>query len=228
MADYSKFYSPDALILPDKIVQEKMMRAATKFQAPKELILDGYCTPVENQGDLPYCAAYAATSFAESILWRKKHYHEDIDPEMVYKKAKEIDGHPELKGTSIDAALQALLELDIFDKNICKVKTFAGRPFGRTDGLKSVQFAIHEYGCCVAGFNISKEWSSPSFFTDTISSKKSPTVCGHAVLITGYKKDRVRILNSWGKKYGDKGFVWVTNDVFDVQFIYGGVIENAY
>ena len=227
MSDYSKFFVPGSLILPDNISKKAQARASNKFVAPKELVLDGYCTPVENQGDQPFCAAYAATSLAESMLWRKNHYHEDIDPVPIYNEAKTIDQHPDENGTTLEAALQALINKGYFDKDKYRVKVFGGKPLGCTDGLRSVKFAIHEYGCCVAGFNITKEWYSPSFFTDTIKyNKKSPILGGHAVLICGYTKDKVRLLNSWGKSYADKGFVWITNDAFNAQFVLGGVLAH--
>ena len=39
---------------------------------------------------------------------------------------------------------------------------------------------------------------------------------GHALVVVGYNDRRraFRLFNSWGKEWGDKGFIWVTYDVF--------------
>ena len=214
------------LIIPESIPSERTVRAAVKFEAPEELILRGYCTPVENQGDLPYCAAYAATSYAESVLWRKRHYREEIDPIPVYNKAKEIDGHPDVEGTTLEAALQAVIDLGYLDKTKYKVKMFGGKPLGRTDGLKSVKFAVHEHGCCLGGFQLTKEWKSPSWFTNTIQGKDYPLLGGHAVLIVGWDKNKILVMNSWGEKYADGGFVWLTTHAFQKLFVLGAVAEE--
>lgn len=224
---FSKLFVPGALILPERIAQKKTARAVPAFKAPDELLLDGYCTPVENQEDKPYCAAYAATSFAESVLWRKNNFPQEIDPKEIYARAKEIDGQPDVDGTTLEAALQAVIDKGYLDSK-CKVKMFGGKSMGCNDGLMSVKYAVHKYGCCVAGFKITDEWYSPSWFTDTIKGKwRAKQLGGHAVLICGYTEKKVRIMNSWGKKYADDGFVWITNEEFDNQFVYGAVATDC-
>lgn len=226
--DFSKMFCPGGLVGTNLIKRGAQARTDKKFIAPAKLLLDGYCTPVENQKGTPYCAAYAASSYAESILWRKRNYPEEIPVKPIYDEAKKIDGLPLLQGTSLEAAMQALLNLGYFDKDKCKVKLFFGEAMGRTDGLQSVKFAVHTYGCCVAGFNITDSWYKPSFFGNTINLRKKDTKLGlHAVLITGYEKDRVRIFNSWGKSYGEDGFVWISNEAFNDQFAMGAVITNS-
>lgn len=226
--DFSKMFCPGGLIGTSAIPRNSVARTAKNFVAPTKLILDGYCTPVENQKGKPYCAAFAASSYAESILWRKRNYPEEIPIEPIYEEAKKIDGLPLIPGTSLEAAMQALLNLGYFDKDKCKVKLFYGEAAGRDDGLQSVKFAVHSYGCCVAGFNITDSWYKPSFFGNVIDARKKDVNLGlHAVLITGYDKSRVRLLNSWGKSYGDDGFVWISNEAFKRQFVLGSVITNS-
>lgn len=225
---FARMFTPDGLLVPKKILKREVFTASKKFTAPEELNLRGYCTPVENQGDLPYCAAYSASSFAENILWRKRHYHEDIDPAPLYKYAKTIDGAPNTPGTFLECTLDALLKKGYFDNKICKIKTFGGKTqFGNDNCINDLKFAIHQYGCCLAGFNITDEWYSPGDDNTIDGTGWHRSEGGHAVTICGYDKDRVLIMNSWGTSYADRGFVWITNDAFLKQFIYGALLTNV-
>ena len=232
---FKKMFVPGGLLVPKRILKRETFCASPIFSAPKELWLDGYCTPVENQGALPYCAAYSASSFAENILWRKNHYPQQIDPVPLYQYAKTIDGSPNTPGTYLECTLEALLKFGYFDKNTCKVRSFGGKQFGNPNPIRDVRFAIHEFGCCLAGFNITTEWYNPEkVVTKDLGEhhlikggKKYTSEGGHAVLIVGYNLDKFLILNSWGEPYADKGFVYITNDEFERSFISGAVLVGA-
>ena len=224
---YADMFVSGGLKVPEKILKREMFCATKNFSAPEELILKGYCTPVENQGNLPYCAAYSASSFAENILWRKNHYHRDIDPVPLYKYAKTIDGDPNGAGTYLECTMEALLEKGYFDKDICQIKQIGGElMFGNGSAIKDVKFAIHRYGVCMAGFNITTEWYSPR--NNIIKADRSyGSEGGHAVIICGYDKDGFIIMNSWGESYADKGFVKVSYNAFSKQFIYTTVMTHV-
>lgn len=223
---FRKMFVPGGLMVPKKLAKKSTFCANPLYTVPDKLILDGYNTPVENQGSLPYCAAYSASSFAENVLWRKTHIRKDIDPAPLYKYAKQIDGSPDTDGTYLECTLQALLDKKYFDANVCKIKTFGGGLFQNLTALKDLKSAIHQYGCCLAGFNITTEWYNPKN-DNTIVGDSSTEEGGHAVLIVGYDQNRVRILNSWGKEYADGGFVWISNEAFRKQFIYAAILTHC-
>lgn len=226
MKDYKSRFVPGALKVPSEIKKSNLFCAAKNFQAPKELILTGYCVPVDDQGSRPWCAAYSAANYAENLLWRKRGYHQEIDPAPLYSYAKSIDGDPNGDGTYLECTLKALLKYGHFDSGICKVKTIGGSCFGNAGALQDVKYAIHRYGVVMAGFNITDEWYSP---------KKSVvrgddghvSQGGHAVLIVGYDEDGVIIQNSWGVDYAHGGFVYLTNRAFEKQFIYAAFLTRA-
>lgn len=225
MNRFEKMYNPTGLRIPTFLAKKSVMKFGSRIECPDELLLDGYCTPVEDQGSRPYCAAYSASSFAESVLWRKNGYRTEIDPVPLYAHAKTIDGDPSGDGTYLECALDALLEKKYFNRGLCKVNTFGGPVLGFGSGLPSVKNAIHRYGCCIAGFNISGEWFSPA--KGVVTGRDRSSVGGHAVTLVGYDRDGVLVLNSWGAGYAHNGFVYLTNNAFERQFMYGAVLTHC-
>ena len=225
MNRFERMFVRGALRIPGDFAKKNAFRAASTFAGPRELILSGYCTPVENQGSKPWCAAYSASSYAENILWRRRGYHKDIDPEPLYRHAKTIDGDPDGDGTYLECTLKALLAKGYFDKDRCRVKTISGSIMGFGSGLNDVKYAIHKYGACLGGFNISSEWFSPR--NGVVSGKVKDAQGGHAVVICGYDEGGVLVLNSWGRDYGHDGFVYLTNRAFDDSFMYGALLSNV-
>lgn len=226
MKKFEKMFNPLGLKVPERLARKDLIRFGARIEHPEKLLLDGYATAAENQGDKPYCAAYAASSFAESILWRKNGYRKDIDPVPLYVHAKKIDGDPLGDGTYLECTLDALLEKGFFDRSRSSVKTFSGRRLdGTSSGLASVKNAIHRYGVCIAGFDITGEWFKPR--GGVVRGDGSARQGGHAVTLVGYDRDGVLVLNSWGDEYAHNGFVYITNKAFEEQFIYGAVLTGC-
>ncbi len=225
MNRFAKMYNPRGLRIPERPPKAKaVMKAAPSFRGPKELILTGYCTPAENQGSLPYCAAYAASSFAENVRWRRDGYHRDVDPVPLYRYAKTIDGDPDGDGTYLECALEALLAKGVFDRSVCSVKVVRGPLWGACSGLDDLKYVVHRYGSCIAGFEIDSSWYSPR---NGVVRGGGTTEGGHAVTVAGYDGGGVLVLNSWGADYGRDGFVYVPNDVFGRQFLYAAVLTHC-
>ena len=174
-------------------------------------------TRTEDQGSTPMCAAYSASSMAENLLWRKSGtLPRDIGPEGLYRRAKTIDGDPFGSGTTLTAVCNALLDAKVFDENICSVRTILS-PF-------DVKAAVHRYGCCLLGLNITNEWYRGN---TEIESTVATFVGGHAVQCVGYDKDGCWVQNSWGEKWGDHGFAHILWPAFNRQFMYGAFIEGC-
>ena len=225
MNKFEKMFVPGALKIPEKLKVKQMFKATGSFRGPKELFNQYYCTPVDNQGQLPWCAAYSAANYAEEKLWRKKGYPEQIDPAPLYKYAKTIDGDPEGDGTYLECTLQALLNKGYFDPALCKVKTIGGYVFSNDSALQDVKYAIHRHGTIIAGFNITTEWYSPR--KGVVTGMSGTTEGGHAVHLVGYDQDGVLLQNSWGPDYAHEGFVYLTNNAFKKQFMYAALLTNT-
>ena len=192
----------------------------TAFLAPKTIDLRDYCAKTQDQGALPWCAAYSACGFATNVLWRKTDFPTTIDAEPIYRFAKSIDDSPNTEGTTLHAALQGLLKEKYFDETICSVATLRTMP--------QVKYAIHKFGCCLLGMIVSREWYKCSAKKATISGKKDRDLLGgHAVLACGYNEDGMIIQNSWGVEWGSYGFALITWAEFLREFMYGAVLDNC-
>lgn len=194
------------------------------FQAPATVDLRDYCTQTENQGSNPWCAAYSAANWAENILWRKNDYIQNIGPEMLYREAKKIDGDPDTDGTTLDAVLQVLLNKGYFDPNKCKIQVI----WNYSGWENSLRYAIHKFGACLIGCNITEEWYLVGGKKTSVTGKSHNTcVGGHAVLCCGYNRDGIIIQNSWGEEWGAYGFGLITWEALRKQFLYAAVLTNC-
>ena len=206
--------------MPKNIDSYPLLAPRGLFIAPTTVDLRDYCTRTQDQGPLPWCAAFAAAGFAANINWRKNDSPMMYAPGPIYEYAKSHDGMPNADGTSLIAVLEALAENGIFDKNKVGVKVL------RT--VEQVRYAVHKFGCCLVGLNITKEWYCCNKNKSTISRKRdNMQIGGHAVLVCGYNKDGVIIQNSWDVDWGAYGFALITWEEFEREFMYGAVLDNC-
>ena len=226
MNRFEKMFVPGGLKVPRMIRKKGLLSAPRRFEPPKELILTGYCTPIENQGSKPWCAAYSAAAFAENVRWRRDGYYKEVDPAPVYAHAKTIDGDPDGDGTYLECALEGLKAGKVFGAD-CKVKQIGGTIFGFGDPLREVKHAIHKYGCALAGFDITGDWFNVGS-KGVIDKCAGASQGGHAVLICGFDPGGVIIQNSWGPRWGHDGFAYVTNAVFNKKFMYASVLTGVF
>jgi len=201
--------------------KERPFLQQEQFVAPDRIDERPRMTKVEDQGSNPWCAAYAATQLAENVLWRKRGYPEDINPAPIYMRAKDLDGMPGVDGTTLEAALQALIDKGIFDKNVCSVKSVPKT-------MEAIKFAIHKFGVMLAGFSITEEWYKLNPKKTAVCSKMIlPGLGGHAVCCCGFDPNGVYICNSWGPHWGDCGYGLVTWDKVQEQMMCGAVMDRC-
>ena len=189
------------------------------FSYPVTLDLRDLVLKTENQGMTSMCAAYTATSWLESLLWRRTGKPVDYDPQVLYKKAKSIDGMPNEEGTSLDAVMYAMIDLGWLEGCTKKDAVF----IRNSNQLKR---AVHRYGPCLLGFEITDRWydHKGKLVFDDITGRSEG---GHAVICTGYNEAGVFIQNSWGLDWGKYGFACISWEVFNRQFICGAYFKNC-
>lgn len=190
-----------------------------RFVTPKTIDLSDFNLRPKDQLDKPYCAGFAAATYVENLLWRKTAIPKTIDPVPIYERAKQLDGMPDEDGTTLTAALQAVLDLGYFDKNDCSIKVLRD-----IDQLKR---CIHRYGCALIGVMVTKEYYSCNKNNQAVMGTGDQTVLGgHALMCCGHLREGVICRNSWGEEYGYYGDFIITWEKLAEQFVYGATLDN--
>lgn len=67
--------------------------------------------------------------------------------------------------------------------------------------------------------NLVFETINGNYITNTFNTNPTDKSCGHAILIVGYDDDlnAFKIVNSWGTKWGNEGYAWVSYNYFVEQ-----------
>ena len=216
--DFAKCHRVGFCIMPkDPAALAAPYVSSVNRAVPLSVLNLGSATKVEDQGSSPMCAAYSATSYIESILWRKTGVlPPDIDPCKLYDWAKHNDGDPDGDGTTLVAVLDGLAALGHIAPD-CETKVIMS-PF-------DIKSAVHRYGFCLLGLNITDEWFRGN---RDISDTSAPFVGGHAVLCVGYDDYGVWVLNSWGSVWGQGGFARISWNALYRQFMYGTFSSGVY
>lgn len=212
----------DLIVPKDLDVLPVLKFSSSQFVAPKTVYCMDYFLPAKDQGKKPWCAGYSAAAFLENILWRRDDVPQNVDPTWIYQWAKQHDGSPNADGTTLVAVLDALIAHQCFPSDKCPVKVL------RTED--QVKYAIHKYGCCLLGLNISREWYSCNSQKTAIYGQKgcdTSLIGGHAVVAGGIDASGIYILNSWGENWASYGRALVAWTEFRKQFVYGAIIENC-
>ena len=65
---------------------------------------------------------------------------------------------------------------------------------------------------------------------DYIWKKNGESIGGHAMLVVGYDDDKnaFKLINSWGKNWGDEGYGWIDYELFPDVVMYGFVAKDGY
>ena len=207
-------FKPNCLL--SKNITPQLLQGTQTF--PETLDLRDLTLATEDQGSTSMCAAYTATSWAETINWRKSSQPINLDPVSVYNYAKTIDGYPRVDGTTLDAVLYSLLHFKMISGNSNQVFCFRS--------LNDLKKVIHKYGPCLVAFNVSDCWMT-HYGKLVLSGEPGRTQGGHAVLCCGYTKAGLIIQNSWGIKWGKWGYGVISWDLVNLQFQYGAILRNC-
>lgn len=205
-------------LLPRKPTDRRFLSASlastTTYVVPALVDLRPQLLSSSDQGETPRCAAYAMAGWLEFYNWKYKGIAQQIDPDPIYRRAKEIDGEPALDGTTLECVLQAAQDLNL----ISTVDTTSIRHVPAS----GVQQALHRYGVILSAFSITDQWSSAG--PDGWLAGGGVPVGGHAVVTCGYSTLDTAwfaIQNSWSENQGWRGFNRMTPDMFYQQFDYG-------
>lgn len=183
-------------------------------------------SPTDQQGDTPHCAAYSICSIVEAINWKRTGVIRNLDADLVYAKAKIMDGQPDQDGTFLEYAIQSALQLGGF-QNPQDIKVGFLYNDGRPDVGDRFKHLLHKYDFLHCGFNITTGWYQCGPASPVI--RHTHVGCGgHAVVAVGYDQQGAYIQNSWGAEWGSMGFGILPWDAFAREFMYCCYLQNCY
>ena len=208
-------YKAGGLILSEIPFSATLVKTPEQFVAPKKVDFRDMCIETSNQGQFPHCAGYATAGYIEVQNWKRLHYPKQVDGDVIYFEAKKIDGDNSA-GTTLQSAVKSALNLNLI----------TGKAEYIEGGRENLKFAIHEFGVCIAGFNITQDWNNVGS-DGKIPCKDHRKIGGHAVLICGFDSEGIYIQNSWSSTWGLYGFCLLSWSQFDDQFMQGMIIRQA-
>lgn len=148
-----------------------------------------------NQGGNPSCVGYAWKAYltAAPLSQLKR-----LDPNGLYDLCKYRDewNGEDYEGTSVRAGADVLKTLGLIAE------------YRWATSLESVANAVLELGPVVVGSDWYAAMDEPE---KGVIHAEGDVVGGHAYLITGVDtvRRRLRVRNSWGLEWGDKGRAWL-------------------
>lgn len=225
----TEFESGGLIESPMPKADEALMAVPLEFRAPRKIDVRDMCLSSSNQYKTPNCAGYTVAGYIEYYNWKTKHYPEQVDGDIIYEAAKQLDRNKK-PGTTLLNAARGAMNLHLI-KGTPKFVGYPSSDSNLSDAEKkklSIQFALHEYGVCLSGFSITNEWDYVDKNTGIIRDlgDKAQSKGGHAVLLCGYDSSGVYIQNSWGESWGHYGFGILSWEMLNRQFMQALVIDS--
>jgi len=204
-------------LIPSDMVCGGFTEYPKDFSSPSYIDGRPHCIKSSNQHSTPHCAGYAMAGMKEVRHWKTTGVRKQYDGDKCYAEAKKIDMMPNVDGTSLYAVAQASQKLG-WIKDTEELEAITSE--------RGLRWALHKYGCCLAGFQTDANWNRVNKKTGYIGNKtNTKKLGGHAVLVCYYDEDSVGFQNSWGTGWGCGGFGRMTWLQFSEQFMYGVVFE---
>lgn len=158
-----------------------------------------FTRPAMNQGATPQCVAYSGEQFLLSGAVVNRMYK---TPEQLYKECQAVD---EWEGSNYDGtSVRALFK-------VLQGKKFISE-YRWAFNLSAVVEHVLTTGPVVFGTN----WYGSMMDTDALGyiriKSGSFIVGGHAYMVKGVnvKKQALRVINSWGRSWGQNGLAWLS------------------
>ena len=178
---------------------------------------------IRNQGELGTCAAMTAACIKEYHERININYKNYFSPMFVYNNRKNQDSEG-MYGRDVmnilskkgicpekDMKYGTIIKPEDIDNTIYeKCKNYKIKAYAKINTVDGLKKSLILYGPCYISFpcysNYTNMWK-PLF-------RGQKATGGHAMTVVGYNKDSFIIRNSWGPKWGDKGYCYYPYEDF--------------
>lgn len=207
-------FTPGLILKPGIGFQRLSLESESgQYVVPAHLDARSRLLPSSDQGQTSECVVYSVAGWVEFVRWKYYGESNQVDPHPIYLRAKEIDGLGGGDGTTLEAGVQAAVDLGLIHTANVRSITSA----------QEVQRALHRYDVMIGAFICTDGWMNAT--PDGWIGEGQEKLGGHAVLLTGYAlrddPSYYQLQNSWGEGQGWRGFNRMTMPVFNDTFIYG-------
>jgi hypothetical protein len=175
------------------------------------------CGPVLQQGNRPHCVAYATATVKLVDEWKERKVWYAFDEDWLYARCKERDGKPKTDGTNLRVAFK-IVQKEGYASRGTYLRTrrqegperrFGVKTYAKLKSLRAIKHAVRSRGPVALGIRVDDGIHHP--VDGVVPEPSGKPFGGHAVCVTGWDDGigALRIKNSWGYAWGDKGFAWL-------------------
>jgi C1A family cysteine protease len=225
--------------LPDQRDMYYTPKMSLVQAAPPVIDLRPTCPPVYDQGDLGSCTANAIGGLAQFLM--KKEGHKDFTPSrlFIYWNERAIEGSiMEDSGAIIRDGMKVVNQLGCpheslwwYDTAKFRIKpnkkvyadgvSHTMRQYVKVDNtnLWAMKSVLAEGHPIVGGFTVYESFESQSVAQTgkvPMPGRSENILGGHAIMVVGYDdtKQVYIVRNSWGTRWGDKGYFYMPYSYF--------------
>jgi len=217
-------WKPD---LPDQ--RDYRYKRSFKLFLPQKVDLRGFCSIVEDQGNLGSCSAQALAGNVELLDRKIDGEYSDVSRLFIYYNERKIEGAiNEDSGAFIRDGIKTLAKDGVCSEKLLpyNISQFAKQPsnecyldalcrrislYARLSGVADMLVCLADGYPVVFGIAVYESFETDEVAkTGVVPMPESDEVMlgGHAVLAVGYDMTEKRFIvrNSWGEGWGQKGY----------------------
>lgn len=221
--------------IPDRVDTRDHLFASAPISTPEIVDLSPKCSAVEDQEALGSCTGQAIVGIIEYYENIKKNKYTDLSRLFVYYNERVMIGTiNEDSGANIRDGIKSIADLGVCVESLCKydITKFTKKPtntaYKRALSRKISSYrrlsTIDDMINCIAsgspfvfGFTVYQSFETRAVASTgvmTMPATNDPILGGHAVTAVGYDKTKrlVKVRNSWGTGWGDKGYFYMPFD----------------